>query len=648
MIKWIKSILLSIVIIIGSFLLPLVFNAAYNWVTSIVQSENGKEFLYYFAIDKSTYLTILSIEATTLVALAIYWMQKQAEKMKEMEWKRQARDSLFSTLVASLKEVHELSRLDLHENQDYRFIRISEKHFEALTEIDGIKEEDIRFLNNILKELETLVEYEKEGEVGDIRIHINKLISYIMIPPYVQYRYVVEKPKDAFEVMNEQLLSILRKFDYASESEGKYQYFSQSGDTIIEYDVDGKAIVYNHDAEKVCYAFLDNKGIREGWARLYDERTILYEGEWKDYKKHGQGTEFLNDNGNYQYISKEGIWKSGELWDGKIYDVLVYSDGELIDNPITQINEQFHGNEAVLIKDFGDYGVVNLIVKEGNLIIDSAAPIGEVKATYESKYGSVEWFGHYLHEDDETPNIDIEINETDEVELEFNSAIEIDRLPIPEKVVQDEIPQNLMKYISSDEIETYNAKLPETIEKIEAYNRELEIYEYAKAFGVEIDLSVINDGNHKANNVHIELDFPDELIILKESKENLEEPGMPSLPRSPLDKAWSKALRNDNLHSAVGSIGAMGMAMFSPPYSPKNNLHLWDFVSSTNQNYWTDLNENKISVYCAELLHTRQSKFNSEYLLVPTKTGKFDVNISVICEEYNKEDHFNIQVYMAE
>ena len=351
-----------------------------EWFTSVLQNEKVKEFLQYFAIDKSTYLSILSIEASTLVAIAVYWMQKRGEKLKEMEQKMQAKNSLFSTLVASLKEVYDLSRLDLYEDQEYRFIRISEKHFEALTEIHGLTDEDIRLLNNVLKELECLVEYEKEGEVGEIRIHMEKLISNIMIPPYVQYKYIVAEPNDAFEVMNEHMLSILRKFDYTPGSEGKSKYFSKSGDIIIEYDKAGKAMVYDKAGEKICHAFVDNKGIREGWARLYQDNKILYEGEWKNYKKHGQGIEYLKDYGNSQYVSKEGIWKNGELWDGKIYDVLVYSDGRFLDDLIIQINSQFYMNEAQWIKDYTGYGVVNLIVKEGKL-----------KQTYESKYGVVEW-----------------------------------------------------------------------------------------------------------------------------------------------------------------------------------------------------------------------------------------------------------------
>ena len=115
----------------------------------------------------------------------------------------------------------------------------------------------------------------------------------------------------------------------------------------------------------------------------------------------------------------------------------------------------------------------------------------------------------------------------------FNPALKIDTLSIPKEVKIDEIPTHLRKYVIDEEIEAYNAKLPLMIEKVKAYNNELEIYEYAQAFGVEINLSVINKGSRKANDIHIDLSFPDELIIIAGSKENLEEPEIPSLPSNP-------------------------------------------------------------------------------------------------------------------
>lgn len=67
-----------------------------------------------------------------------------------------------------------------------------------------------------------------------------------------------------------------------------------------------------------------------------------------------------------------------------------------------------------------------------------------------------------------------------------------------------------------------------------------------------------------------------------------------------------------------------------------------------NPNYSTDLNENKLSVYCVDLLQTRQRDFNGEYILVPTEAGTFEVQGSVICEEYSSREEFRLKVVVGE
>ncbi len=471
-----------------------------------------------------------------------------------------------------------------------------------------------------------------------------------MIPSYVQYKYDVAEPKDAFEMMNEHLLSILRKFDYAQDSKGKTQYFSQEGNIVIEYDAEGKAIVYSKAGEKVCHAFIDNKGICEGWAKLFSEGTLLYEGAWRNYKRHGQGIDYLNDYGDYQYVSKEGTWEDGELWNGVIHDVLVNSDGTLIDDDedIIQINEQFHRHKANFIEDFGAYSIADLIVEEGEFTIDPASPLREVKPTYESKYGEVEWSDSYSYEEVNTPNINVLINETNELKLAFNPAIEINRLSLPAEIMQSDITSHLSKYVTEEEVESYNAKIPDTIKKIETYNKELETYKFAEAFGLELNLSIINEGSLKANDIHIELDLPDEVLILEGSKKSLEEPEAPILPHSPIDKALFEMAGFGAIQSATGLLGRMGFGAFSHSNIYKNDKLLRNFVTGTNPNYWTHLDGNTISVHCAELLHTRKRTFDSEYLLVPTKAGAYDINVSVICEEYVEEDAFTIQMIVED
>ena len=42
-------------------------------------------------------------------------------------------------------------------------------------------------------------------------------------------------------------------------------------------------------------------------------------GEWKDGKKHGQGT-FIYGKGKWEGDKYEGEWKNDEMWNGTMYD----------------------------------------------------------------------------------------------------------------------------------------------------------------------------------------------------------------------------------------------------------------------------------------------------------------------------------------
>jgi len=638
-----RSVIFSTVII--ALIFPLLIKQLFSLINkfgSELLPEKGQFLFAYFTMEKSTYLTFMSIEATVLVAFTIYWMQKRNEQLKEKELKEKAKKILFSTLVAALKQVHRLSRLDLFETQEYRFVRISERHFEAITDIDGLSDEDILYLINLLKELQYLVEEEKEVAVFEIRQRINQLIRYIMIPHYVQYRHIVAEPKDVFEMMNEQLLMILRKFDYAQESESKSIYSSNEGQVIIKCDENHQFTVYDKSAKKVSDARIDNKGICTGWAKLYDEGKLLYEGEWKDYHKHGQGKEYIDDYGEYYYTSKDGIWKYGELWEGRIYDVLVSSDGGLIDESLIQIDKLFLDERATRIKDFAKYGLTNFAVKEGIMELDTTEPIREVKASYEDKYGEVEWYTDYSLDDydEELPEITVVFNNIEN--LLFTSDIDVQLLPLPTEVSPDEIPSNLQKYIKDGEIERYNAQLPEAIAQVEAFNQDVTRFEYAQAYGVELDLTVMNQGIRKANDILIDLTFPVGLIIIEGEKETLDYPDIPELVENPLDKAHKRMLGMDKSLALMGRMGLFSSTTI------KFNPDLLTSIGQPNRNYWTDLNEDELSIHCAELLHTTQRTFNGKYLLVPMQAGVFEVQGSAICEEYSSRKEFILEIVISD
>ena len=60
------------------------------------------------------------------------------------------------------------------------------------------------------------------------------------------------------------------------------------------------------------------------------ENGSRYVGEWKDGKKHGQGTYISHDGRKY-----EGEWKDGKIWNGTVYDKY----GNIIDNYLKGVKQ---------------------------------------------------------------------------------------------------------------------------------------------------------------------------------------------------------------------------------------------------------------------------------------------------------------------
>lgn len=53
-----------------------------------------------------------------------------------------------------------------------------------------------------------------------------------------------------------------------------------------------------------------------------------------------------------------------------------------------------------------------------------------------------------------------------------------------------------------------------------------------------------------------------------------------------------------------------------------------------NQKWWTKLEGNKLTIKIDNLLHTRRTTFDDEYMIAPLKSGIHLIEVRVICEEY--------------
>ncbi|CED59178.1 Putative uncharacterized protein [Moritella viscosa] len=231
------------------------------------------------------------------------------------------------------------------------------------------------------------------------------------------------------------------------------------------------------------------------------------------------------------------------------------------------------------------------------------------------------------------------------VDEKFN---EFERLVVPEKIDINDIEGHLREFISNDEIEKYNNGLPTQL-AIDQYNSEREKIYKLENYSIPLVIDVSNKGSMKANNVFVDITFPEGVLVYSKGKEFSEAEN--PLPFSPIEKAYSKyqeqqqeeTLRKLNSISSIydqftrnDTLSALSMVS-----NPRLNMSV---IRPLNQNWWTILDGNQLTIKLNNLLHTRSRTFDDEYMIVPLVSGCHRIKIEIICEEYEAIDIQTIEI----
>jgi len=218
------------------------------------------------------------------------------------------------------------------------------------------------------------------------------------------------------------------------------------------------------------------------------------------------------------------------------------------------------------------------------------------------------------------------------VDERFNSYRPTE-MPVPLRFVG--IEEHLLEFVSEQDIEKYNISIPSQ-QDLDDYNQECERFYKIKNYSSALVIEVSNSGSAKANNIFVDIEFPEEVLIY-EIGEKHSEPKNP-IPFSPIKLAQNKyeaklkekATALSGLHSRFGlGNGLMGLSGIA--------RHEFDIpnIRPINQRWWTRLEGRKITIKIDNLLHTRRMTFDDEYMIVPLTEGKIAIEVRVICEEYD-------------
>lgn len=222
------------------------------------------------------------------------------------------------------------------------------------------------------------------------------------------------------------------------------------------------------------------------------------------------------------------------------------------------------------------------------------------------------------------PNFEFVINNGEELFFEYKNInlnhIKAEFLPLTEKDTEG-------FQISKSELDEYNQSLP-TEEELEKYLDEYRFYESIQKNAIPFKLEYRNIGNRKANDIHIHVSFSNGLFLMsKEEVDENEEPKRPETLENPIGKCLNRRF-------GLGAIGQIydtlnigaGLGNIKIPLLKQSNI-----IS-----YHENIKENDLIIWDRSLIHT-EKKCSNDYYLVPADRGRYEVKISIICEEFEEE-----------
>lgn len=257
-------------------------------------------------------------------------------------------------------------------------------------------------------------------------------------------------------------------------------------------------------------------------------------------------------------------------------------------------------------------------------------------------------------------NINDEENKFEKNEYNFSKIIKIkgknvQQIYFSKKLYNfDEFSEDDRKYISKEYIDNYNKSVLEKSVAIDKYNKYKNLYDSIYTNGQKFVFLVKNDGTTKAENINIIMEFPEDIfvtftyyVISKYNRRLLNEPIPPQhIPDNPLEKIESEKIKKELANNKRNELSNLflnkeELLANTEKFKRLSNLIL-DSVNDSPKDFPVKIEDHKIEITIKEgLLHTFSENIN-DICIIPTKTGKFDVKVSVFCKEYLKRQEYTI------
>lgn len=259
------------------------------------------------------------------------------------------------------------------------------------------------------------------------------------------------------------------------------------------------------------------------------------------------------------------------------------------------------------------------------------------------------------------PSIDLTINNLKSLEFDFveKQNLNIDfngnnlsfwEVEYPKPIEVSSIPSHLKPFLEKDnyeKINNYNSSLPSN-EEIDEHNLFRELFFRLNGTAKSFVFEIHNIGNSKANEVHVDIEFPEFVTIMTNSDiKEFDHPKSP-IPANPIKEAEKEYEKEQKR-----KMSPFSLSNFVDDFGGLSNLNLpvtrniYDTIADLDigKEIQTELDQEnrKISIRIRSLLHTRKVIID-KYYIVPIREGEGALEITTVCEEYEEPQKTSIQL----
>jgi antitoxin component YwqK of YwqJK toxin-antitoxin module len=334
-------------------------------IFSFISFNLGREFFAEIQLNSylSLYLSIISIMVSAIIVISLFRFEKEQERREKEQQLMQNKEYVLFILDKSFSQA--FKSLQKEPAQFITPVDLDQEFLFKVKSIENLIDEDIFiFLNRIIAKCKETFKAEELYGPSVNKDYAKQLIELITIPAYSIYPYHLGKVQSVKELFNEGTINLYNALAPKNKSKiySKDKIFDQDENLLLKKENE-KIVLYEHN-KLICDAVIDEKGIAAGWAKIFDsEGYLLFDGEFENYQRNGQGTEYLPD----QIITKQGYWQDGKLFDGYIHDVLLTDEKTLF---CDEINYLVKNGDLFSLNNSNKLLVGCLKVENGEQIID--------------------------------------------------------------------------------------------------------------------------------------------------------------------------------------------------------------------------------------------------------------------------------------